>query len=168
MSAWFAWDWTSPDRSPSAISTPAIPSARSAGSAWESPSNRPRRRPRAWPRKASCRCWVLTPRLSAARNLDQIRVSVCYGNFNVLIAGAHGGVSVGPDGATHQALEDLFAMQGLPNMSVVVPCDIVETRKATELPAAPACGAKVYSLCPRGHAHRHRMRKRPLSSARPT
>jgi transketolase len=68
---------------------------------------------------------------AAARNLDQIRTSVCYGNFNVLIAGAHGGVSVGPDGATHQALEDLFAMQGLPNMSVVVPSDLVETRKAT-------------------------------------
>ena len=69
---------------------------------------------------------------AAARNLDQIRVSVCYGNFNVLIAGAHGGVSVGPDGATHQALEDLFAMCGLPNMSVVVPCDAIETRKATD------------------------------------
>jgi transketolase len=68
---------------------------------------------------------------AAARNLDQIRTSVCYGNFNVMIAGAHGGVSVGPDGATHQALEDLFAMQGLPNMSVVVPCDLEETRKAT-------------------------------------
>jgi transketolase len=68
---------------------------------------------------------------SAARNLDQIRVSVCYSDLNVLIAGAHAGVSVGPDGATHQALEDLFAMQGLPNMSVVVPCDIVEARKAT-------------------------------------
>src|ERR1700756_2867407 len=69
---------------------------------------------------------------AAARNLDQIRTSVCYGNFNVLIAGAHGGVPVGPDGATHQALEDLFAMQGLPNMSVVVPCDMVETLKATD------------------------------------
>jgi transketolase len=68
---------------------------------------------------------------SAARNLDQIRVSVCYANLNVMIVGAHAGVSVGPDGATHQALEDLFAMQGLPNMSVVVPCDIVEARKAT-------------------------------------
>jgi transketolase len=68
---------------------------------------------------------------SAARNLDQIRTSVCYANLNVLIAGAHAGVSVGPDGATHQALEDLFAMQGLPNMSVVAPCDSVETRKAT-------------------------------------
>ena len=69
---------------------------------------------------------------AAARNLDQIRTSICYGNFNVLIAGAHGGVSVGPDGATHQALEDLFAMCGLPNMSVVVPCDAVETKKATK------------------------------------
>jgi transketolase len=68
---------------------------------------------------------------AAARNLDQIRTSICYGNFNVLIVGAHGGVSVGPDGATHQALEDLFAMCGLPNMSVVVPCDSIETRKAT-------------------------------------
>jgi transketolase len=69
---------------------------------------------------------------AAARNLDQIRTSICYGNFNVMIAGAHGGVSVGPDGATHQALEDLFAMCGLPNMTVVVPCDVVETRKATD------------------------------------
>jgi transketolase len=69
---------------------------------------------------------------AAARNLDQLRVSVCYGNFNVLIAGAHGGVSVGPDGATHQALEDLFAICGLPNMVAVVPCDVVETKKATD------------------------------------
>ncbi len=67
---------------------------------------------------------------SAARNLDQIRVSVCYSNLNVLIVGAHAGVSVGPDGATHQALEDLFAMMGLPNMAVVVPCDVIEARKA--------------------------------------
>jgi len=69
---------------------------------------------------------------AAARNLDQLRVSVCYGNFNVFIAGAHGGVSVGPDGATHQALEDLFAICGLPNMVAVVPCDVVETKKATD------------------------------------
>ncbi len=68
---------------------------------------------------------------SAARNLDQIRVSICYSNLNVLVAGAHAGVSVGADGATHQALEDLFAMLGLPNMTVVVPCDAIETRKAT-------------------------------------
>ena len=69
---------------------------------------------------------------AAARNLDQIRVSICYGNVNAFIAGAHGGVSVGPDGATHQALEDLFAMCGLPGMSVVVPADALETRKATD------------------------------------
>ena len=69
---------------------------------------------------------------AAARNLDQLRVSVCYGNFNVMVAGAHGGVSVGPDGATHQALEDLFAVCGLPNMVVVVPSDSIETKKATD------------------------------------
>lgn len=79
---------------------------------------------------------------AAARNLDQIRTSICYGNFNVLIAGAHGGVSVGPDGATHQALEDLFAMMGLPNMSVVVPCDAIETKKATDLLLLKHAGPK--------------------------
>jgi len=68
---------------------------------------------------------------SSARNLDQIRVSVCYGDFNVLIVGAHGGVSVGPDGATHQELESLFQMCGLPNMHVAVPCDSIETEKMT-------------------------------------
>lgn len=68
---------------------------------------------------------------AAARNLDQVRVSVCYGNFNVMIAGAHGGVSVGPDGATHQALEDCSVMMALPHMTVVVPADSIETRKAT-------------------------------------
>ncbi len=79
---------------------------------------------------------------SAARNLDQIRVSVCYANLNVLIVGAHAGVSVGPDGATHQALEDLFAMMGLPNMSVVVPCDVIEARKATTYLLLKHQGAK--------------------------
>lgn len=69
---------------------------------------------------------------ASARCLDQIRTTVCYGELNVLIAGAHGGVSVGPDGATHQALEDLFQICGLPNMNVSVPCDFVETRKATK------------------------------------
>ncbi len=69
---------------------------------------------------------------AAGRNLDQLRTTVCYGNFNVLIAGAHGGVSVGPDGATHQALEDLFQICGLPNMHVIVPCDSIETEKATD------------------------------------
>jgi transketolase len=69
---------------------------------------------------------------ASGRNLDQLRTTVCYGNFNVMIAGAHGGVSVGPDGATHQALEELFQMCGLPNMHVEVPCDAVETRRATQ------------------------------------
>ncbi|MBM3313144.1 transketolase, partial [candidate division WOR-3 bacterium] len=70
---------------------------------------------------------------AAGRNLDQIRTTLCYGNFDVLIVGAHGGVSVGADGATHQALEDLFQICGLPNMQVAVPCDALETRRATEL-----------------------------------
>ncbi len=69
---------------------------------------------------------------ASGRNLDQIRTTVCYGNYNVMIVGAHGGVSVGPDGATHQALEDLFQMCGLPNMHVEVPCDAPETERATE------------------------------------
>ncbi len=68
---------------------------------------------------------------SSGRNLDQVRTTVAYGEFNVLIAGAHGGVSVGPDGATHQALEELFVMCGIPGMNVSVPCDSVETLKAT-------------------------------------
>jgi transketolase len=66
---------------------------------------------------------------SSARNMDQLRVSVCYGNFNVLIVGAHGGVSVGPDGATHQELESLFQICGLPNMHVAAPCDSIEVKK---------------------------------------
>jgi len=70
---------------------------------------------------------------SSARNLDQLRVSVCYGNFNVLIVGAHGGVSVGPDGATHQELEALFQMCGLPNMRVVAPCDSLEVKKMMKI-----------------------------------
>jgi len=68
---------------------------------------------------------------ASGRNLDQIRTTVCYGNYNVFIAGAHGGVSVGPDGATHQALEELFQLCGLPNMHVEVPCDAAETERAT-------------------------------------
>ena len=69
---------------------------------------------------------------ASGRNLDQLRTTVCYGEFNVMIAGAHGGVSVGPDGATHQALEELFQMTGLPNMVVEVPCDVVETKRSTK------------------------------------
>jgi len=68
---------------------------------------------------------------ASARNLDQLRVSVCYGNLNVLVVGAHGGISVGPDGATHQELESIFQITGLPNMHMGVPCDILETEKMT-------------------------------------
>lgn len=66
------------------------------------------------------------------RNWDQIRTTICYGNLNVKIAVGHGGISVGPDGATHQSLEDITLMAILPNMRVVVPCDAVEADKATE------------------------------------
>lgn len=65
------------------------------------------------------------------RAFDQIRTTVCYDNLNVKLAGAHAGISVGPDGATHQALEDVALMRVLPNMTVVVPCDAVEAEKAT-------------------------------------
>lgn len=65
------------------------------------------------------------------RNWDQFRVSVAYSNANVKVVGAHAGVSVGPDGATHQALEDIAITRVLPNVIVVAPCDALETRKAT-------------------------------------
>ncbi|MFH1440258.1 MAG: transketolase [Candidatus Woesearchaeota archaeon] len=69
---------------------------------------------------------------ASARNADQLRTTVCYGKLNVLVAGAHGGVSVGPDGATHQSLEELYMVGGLPNINLSVPCDSVETAKATK------------------------------------
>lgn len=67
---------------------------------------------------------------AAHRTFDQIRVSVCYNNLPVKIGGAHAGISVGPDGATHQALEDIAAMRVLPNMTVLSPCDATQVRKA--------------------------------------
>lgn len=67
----------------------------------------------------------------AGRAWDQIRTTVCYNNLGVKLGGAHAGISVGPDGATHQALEDVALMRVLPNMTVIVPCDAEETRKAT-------------------------------------
>jgi len=66
------------------------------------------------------------------RNADQMRTSICYGNLNVLFGGAHGGISVGPDGATHQALEEISVVGILPNMTLVVPADSVETERLTE------------------------------------
>ena len=65
------------------------------------------------------RCW------------EQIRTTICYNDQNVKVIGAHAGVSVGPDGATHQALEDIAIMRSLPNMIVVVPADYEQTKKAT-------------------------------------
>lgn len=65
------------------------------------------------------RCW------------EQIRTTICYNEQNVKIGGAHAGISVGPDGATHQALEDIAIMRVLPNMLVIVPCDTIEAQKAT-------------------------------------
>ncbi len=66
---------------------------------------------------------------SPGRNWDQLRVSVCYSQANVKIAGAHTGISVGPDGATHQALEDIAITRVLPNLTIVVPCDALEAKK---------------------------------------
>lgn len=68
---------------------------------------------------------------SPGRNWDQLRINVCYNDVPVKIAGAHTGISVGEDGATHQAMEDIALTRVLPNMTVVVPCDYLETKKAT-------------------------------------
>ena len=68
---------------------------------------------------------------SPGRNWEQIRTTVAYNNQPVKIAGSHAGVSVGPDGGSHQALEDLAIMRVLPRMVVIAPCDAIEARKAT-------------------------------------
>lgn len=68
---------------------------------------------------------------SPGRNWEQIRTTVAYNNVNVKIIGAHAGISVGPDGATHQALEDIGLMRLIPNMIVIAPADAIEARKAT-------------------------------------
>jgi transketolase len=68
---------------------------------------------------------------SPGRNWEQIRTTICLNQTNVKIVGSHAGVSVGPDGATHQMLEDITLMRVLPHMIVVVPCDAVEAEKAT-------------------------------------
>lgn len=68
---------------------------------------------------------------SPGRNWDQIRVSICYSGNNVKIVGSHAGISVGPDGATHQAMEDIAITRVLPRMTVLVPADAIEARKAT-------------------------------------
>ena len=68
---------------------------------------------------------------SPGRNWEQIRTTIAYNNSNVKIAGHHAGISVGPDGATHQAMEDIAIMRAMPNMKIFVPCDAIEARKAT-------------------------------------
>lgn len=65
------------------------------------------------------------------RNWEQIRTTACYNDMPVKVVGAHAGVSVGPDGGTHQAIEDIALMRIIPRMVVVVPCDAIEAKKAT-------------------------------------
>lgn len=69
---------------------------------------------------------------SPGRNWEQIRTTIAYNNVPVKVVGAHAGISVGPDGATHQAIEDIAIMRMIPNMQVFVPCDAVEARAITE------------------------------------
>jgi len=73
---------------------------------------------------------------SPGRNWEQIRTTICLNDRPVKIIGSHAGVSVGPDGATHQMLEDIALMRVLPNMVVIAPCDSVEAEKATLAMAA--------------------------------
>lgn len=68
---------------------------------------------------------------SPGRNWEQIRTTICYNNRPVKIAGSHAGISVGPDGGTHQAVEDLAITRVIPRMVVISPCDAIEARKAT-------------------------------------
>lgn len=72
---------------------------------------------------------------ATGRAYDQIRNSICYQKSNVKIVGAHGGITVGEDGASHQALEDISLMRGLPNMMVIAPGDYEQTRKAVKFAA---------------------------------
>ncbi len=68
---------------------------------------------------------------ASGRAWEQVRISAAYMNININIGGSHGGITVGPDGATHQALEEIALMRLLPHMSVVVPCDLIEAERAT-------------------------------------
>jgi len=69
---------------------------------------------------------------ATGRAWEQIRNSICYPNLNVKIAASHAGIAVGPDGASHQAIEDIAIMRVIPNMKVIVPADGVETEKAID------------------------------------
>lgn len=83
---------------------------------------------------------------AAGRAYDQIRNSVCYPNLNVKICGTHSGVTVGEDGATHQMLEDINLMRGLPNMKVICPSDDIQTKWAIK-EAAEIDGPVYIRLC---------------------
>ena len=72
---------------------------------------------------------------ASGRAWEQIRNTICYSNLNVKIAATHGGVTVGEDGASHQALEDISLMRSIPNMTVIVPCDEKETEQAIKFAA---------------------------------
>lgn len=72
---------------------------------------------------------------ATGRAWDQVRNSVSYSNFNVKIVATHAGVSVGPDGASHQALEDIALMRVIPNMNIIVPCDGPQTAEAVKVAA---------------------------------
>lgn len=72
---------------------------------------------------------------ATGRAYDQIRNSICYPKFNVKVVGTHGGITVGEDGASHQALEDVSLMRGLPNMTVLVPSDCAEMNAAVKFAA---------------------------------
>ena len=69
---------------------------------------------------------------SPGRNWEQIRTTITYNDRPVKIAGSHAGISVGPDGGTHQALEDIALMRVMPNIDVISPCDAIEAKKATQ------------------------------------
>jgi len=79
---------------------------------------------------------------SPGRNNEQIRTTISLNNQPVKVCGMHAGVSVGPDGATHQQLEDMALMRAQPNMTVVAPCDVEEARKATLM--ASSTGSPIY------------------------
>jgi transketolase len=68
---------------------------------------------------------------SPGRSWEQIRTTICYNDRKVVIVGSHAGVSVGPDGGTHQAIEDIAITRVIPNMVVLYPCDAIEAKKAT-------------------------------------
>lgn len=78
---------------------------------------------------------------SPGRNWEQIRTTIAYNDSNVKIAGAHAGLMTGPDGATHQQLEDIAIMRAMPNMKVFAPCDAIEAKKVT------LAIARIYGPC---------------------